>query len=256
MGRVVLVDDLAHDLFQHVFDGHQPGNAAVFVQHDDHVVAAPLQFLQQGVDGLRLRHEHRLAQELRSTARPACRARGPARAAGPWCAGCRGCRRGCGRRRESACGRNRSTSWSISSHGHEAGIETMSVRGVMICDTSTSPSSITPSIISRASSSSSPSRCPSETMVRMSSSNDSSSGTGRSRPARRCRATSTIRAASTSGDEQQGSVPKDAARRKRETDRPRAGRRSRGARICRQAATAGRPETAPVPTADQNRPPS
>ena len=40
----------------------------------------------------------------------------------------------------------------------------MSVRGVMICETSTSPSSITPSIISRASSSSRPSRCPSVTM--------------------------------------------------------------------------------------------
>ena len=67
----------------------------------------------------------------------------------------------------------------------------MSVRGVMICETSASPNSITPSIISRASSSRRPSRCPSETMVRMSSSNDSSSGAVRLRPARRCRATST-----------------------------------------------------------------
>ena len=53
-------------------------------------------------------------------------------------------------------------------------IETMSVRGVMIRATVTSPNSITPSIISRASSSSSPSRSPSLTIVRISSSNDSS----------------------------------------------------------------------------------
>ena len=51
----------------------------------------------------------------------------------------------------------------------------MSVRGVMMCDTYASPSSMTPSIISRASSSSSPSRWPSLTIVRISSSIDSSS---------------------------------------------------------------------------------
>ena len=63
----------------------------------------------------------------------------------------------------------------------------------MICETSTSPSSMTPSIISRASSSSRPSRCPSETMVRISSSNDSSSGSGGGRPERRWKTAATKR---------------------------------------------------------------
>ncbi len=75
----------------------------------------------------------------------------------------------------------------------------MSVRGVMICETSTSLSSITPSIISRASSSSRPSRWPSETMVRISSSNDSSSGSAGGRPASRWQTASTKRAARPSG---------------------------------------------------------
>ena len=37
---VVLVGDLADDLLQHVLDGHQAGDAAVFVRHQRHVVMA------------------------------------------------------------------------------------------------------------------------------------------------------------------------------------------------------------------------
>ena len=64
---------------------------------------------------------------------------------------------------------------TTSSHGVSSWIMCMSVRGVMMCDTTASPSSMTPSIISRASSSSRPSRWPSLTIVRISSSIDSSS---------------------------------------------------------------------------------
>ena len=60
---VVFIDDLAHDLLQHVFHGHHAGDAAVFVQHDGHVVPPALKVLQQGVDGLGLGHEHRLTQQ-------------------------------------------------------------------------------------------------------------------------------------------------------------------------------------------------
>ncbi len=81
----------------------------------------------------------------------------------------------------------------------DKGIEIMSVRGVIICETTTSPSSMTPSIISRASSSSKPSRCPWVTTVRISSSNESSSAAAGRRPAMRCSIVSTRRAPSTTG---------------------------------------------------------
>ena len=87
------------------------------------------------------------------------------------------------------------------------GIETMSVRGVMISETSGSPSSMTPSIISRASSSRSPSRCPSVTIVRISSSNDSSSGASGMRPARRWSSGSTNRAPKIRGKRAKRSPP-------------------------------------------------
>ena len=42
---VVFIDDLAHDLLQHVFHGHQAGDAAVFVQHQGHLMPPALKVL-------------------------------------------------------------------------------------------------------------------------------------------------------------------------------------------------------------------
>src|SRR5205807_7642543 len=43
---VVLVADLADDLFDQVFDGDEPGRATVLVDHDGHVDAAFLHLVQ------------------------------------------------------------------------------------------------------------------------------------------------------------------------------------------------------------------
>ena len=64
LGFVVLVVDLAHDLFQHVLDGHQAGDAAVLVHHDRHVVARQAEFLQQQVQLLRFGNQYRRPQQL------------------------------------------------------------------------------------------------------------------------------------------------------------------------------------------------
>ena len=61
---VELVVDLADDLLDHILDGDEPGNAAVFVDHDRHVVTVALEFLEQHVEPLGFRHEHRGPQEL------------------------------------------------------------------------------------------------------------------------------------------------------------------------------------------------
>ena len=71
---IVLVVDLADDFLEHVFDRHQPGDAAVFVEHDGDVRAALLEQLQQVVDRLGFGHEQRLAQQFgaaAAAARPA-----------------------------------------------------------------------------------------------------------------------------------------------------------------------------------------
>ena len=61
---VVLVLDVADDLFQHVLDGHQTGHAAVFVHHDGDVVARGAEFAQQHVEPLCFRDEHRRTQHV------------------------------------------------------------------------------------------------------------------------------------------------------------------------------------------------
>ncbi len=69
LGVVVLVVDLADDLLQHVLDGDQPGDAAVLVHHDRHVVAREPELLEQHVELLRLGDQHRRAQQFAHRAR-------------------------------------------------------------------------------------------------------------------------------------------------------------------------------------------
>ena len=60
---VVFIADLAHDLFNQVFDGDQPGRAAVLVDHDRDVNALLLHFVQQIVHFLGLRHVRGLTRQ-------------------------------------------------------------------------------------------------------------------------------------------------------------------------------------------------
>ncbi len=60
---VVLVVDLANDLFQDVLDGDHPGGAAVLVGDDGDVDAVAAQLGQQIVQPLRLRNDVRRADE-------------------------------------------------------------------------------------------------------------------------------------------------------------------------------------------------
>jgi hypothetical protein len=62
---VVLVLDLADDLLDDVLERDDPGGAAVLVHHDRELAAPLLHLAQQVVDALGLRHEVRLAHELR-----------------------------------------------------------------------------------------------------------------------------------------------------------------------------------------------
>jgi hypothetical protein len=50
--EIVFVLDVADDLFQHVFDGDQAGHAAVFIDHDGHVVVVGAEVAQQHVQAL------------------------------------------------------------------------------------------------------------------------------------------------------------------------------------------------------------
>ena len=67
-GVVVLVVDLAHDLFEHILDGDQSGHATVLVHHDRHVDPPGLHLLEQFVESFRLRDEERFAQDFRKQA--------------------------------------------------------------------------------------------------------------------------------------------------------------------------------------------
>ncbi|MNI42198.1 hypothetical protein D3C73_964790 [compost metagenome] len=69
LGLVVFVVDVADDLLQHVFDGDQAGDTAVLVHHDRHVVARQAELLQQHVELLRFRNQHRRAQQFTYVAR-------------------------------------------------------------------------------------------------------------------------------------------------------------------------------------------
>src|SRR3569623_3624529 len=61
---VVLVDNLADDLLEHVLNGDEARDAAVFVDDDGHVIAACAEFLEQDVEALALGGEHRGAKDV------------------------------------------------------------------------------------------------------------------------------------------------------------------------------------------------
>ena len=60
-GRVflVLIANVTHDLFQQVFDGHQTGHPAIFVDDDAHMLLLALHLAQQFVAPLGLRNKNR-----------------------------------------------------------------------------------------------------------------------------------------------------------------------------------------------------
>ena len=53
---VVLVFDLAHDLFKYVFDSTEAGQIAVFVDNDRHVITVLAELLQQHIESFRFWH--------------------------------------------------------------------------------------------------------------------------------------------------------------------------------------------------------
>src|SRR3546814_9736381 len=59
------VFDVADDLLEHVFDGDQPGHAAVFVDDDGHVVVIGAEFTQQHVQARSEEHTSELQSLMR-----------------------------------------------------------------------------------------------------------------------------------------------------------------------------------------------
>src|SRR5690606_32343125 len=68
---VVLVVYLADDLLEHVLDGDQAGDAAVFIDDDGHVVARQPELLEQDVQALGLGNQHRRPQQFADAGRAA-----------------------------------------------------------------------------------------------------------------------------------------------------------------------------------------
>ena len=56
--EIVLILDVADDLFEHVLDRHEAGHAAVFIDDDRDVVAIGAEIAQQHVQPLGFRDEH------------------------------------------------------------------------------------------------------------------------------------------------------------------------------------------------------
>src|SRR5207342_3741428 len=69
LGFVVLVVDVADDLLEYVLDGDQPGDAAVLVDHDRHVVARLAELAQQHVEALGFGNQHGRTQQGMDAAR-------------------------------------------------------------------------------------------------------------------------------------------------------------------------------------------
>ena len=55
---LVLVADLTHQLLENIFDRHQPGRPAVFVEHDGDVYLLNSKFAQQILQRLGFRNEN------------------------------------------------------------------------------------------------------------------------------------------------------------------------------------------------------
>ncbi len=58
---VMLIIDLADDLFDDILDGDQAAHTAIFVDHHGNVIMAAAKFLEQHVETLALRHEYHRA---------------------------------------------------------------------------------------------------------------------------------------------------------------------------------------------------
>ncbi len=72
---VVLVGNLADDLLQHVLDGDQSGGCAVLINEQGDVDAVSLHFLEQVIERLGVRNEHRRAHDLGHGDVPGCAGR-------------------------------------------------------------------------------------------------------------------------------------------------------------------------------------
>ena len=60
LGRIVLVQDLAHDLLEQIFHSDDAGGAAVLVQHHSHVLLESLEIGEHFLDFARAgNHVHR-----------------------------------------------------------------------------------------------------------------------------------------------------------------------------------------------------
>jgi len=62
--EIVLVLDVADDLFEDVLDGHQAADSGVFVDDNGHMVVRDAEFAQQDVQSFRFGDEHRGAQPV------------------------------------------------------------------------------------------------------------------------------------------------------------------------------------------------
>ena len=67
---VVLVADLADDLFEQILDRHQPVHAAIFVDDQRHVASPGLHLLQKHAEWHRGRHIEQRPQQPRKVERP------------------------------------------------------------------------------------------------------------------------------------------------------------------------------------------
>ena len=61
--HVMLVADLAENLFEHVFERHQSGDGAEFVHHHGQVRVLFAKFVDQLIQRLGFGHHQRVAQE-------------------------------------------------------------------------------------------------------------------------------------------------------------------------------------------------
>ena len=67
---LVLVANVADNLFKQILDRHQARDAAIFIDHDAHVLLLALHLAQQFVAALRLRHKYRRMLDARDGSDP------------------------------------------------------------------------------------------------------------------------------------------------------------------------------------------
>jgi hypothetical protein len=70
--RVGLVPDLADQLFDEVFHGHDAGGTAVFVDHERHLGPLDLEAAHRGEDACSIGEHRRVDRDVDNRAIPAC----------------------------------------------------------------------------------------------------------------------------------------------------------------------------------------